>query len=518
MSYIAPSSTIKLLRNVPINNTYKDSLYFATTADQTEYFDSCSAYTFSEQSYQRINRGRLRVNICADNVYDCNYLMFRNTAFNNKWFYAFIQQIDYVNNVTCEVIYELDVLQTWWFEKDLGECFIERMHTGSDDLYEHYMIENLDMGDYVIDADCYEANSAYRDVFDEKCYVICTVPLDDETYTPCNGYYSQCEYYMCQDNEDSIADFFDNVMSARDAEGVISCYRFFKEFVDKNNDSDTDHDISVSSENRVWGYIGDALTMPTDIGGYEPKNNRLFSYPYTVICVTDNSGNSQYYRPEMFYSDIKFQFKGAFVGSPCVMAVPFKYKCTEPNYNYEEAFTVNGYPMSAVAQDTYEAWLATSGFSNALGVMGGVSSLANGLMTGNVFYAGIGLTGALNAVNQYVVMSGAPNKAVTTDNSDIIDACEMKFPSILIKTVTYEYAKRIDEYFTRYGYSYGRLGTPDAHMRKYFTYVKTQDCDVTGSIPAEDAKKIASIYDKGITFWADPTVVGDYSVDNDTIY
>ena len=36
--YIAPTSIVKILRNIPLDNTYKDTLYFANEGAQSTYF------------------------------------------------------------------------------------------------------------------------------------------------------------------------------------------------------------------------------------------------------------------------------------------------------------------------------------------------------------------------------------------------------------------------------------------------------------------------------------------------
>ena len=76
------------------------------------------------------------------------------------------------------------------------------------------------------------------------------------------------------------------------------------------------------------------------------------------------------------------------------------------------------------------------------------------------------------------------------------------------------YARRIDDYFTRFGYALGINAIPQINVRPHWTYVKTIGCTVKGSIPSDDMKKICSIYDKGITFWRNANEVGNYSLDN----
>lgn len=48
------------------------------------------------------------VGINAENLYDCNYIMFQNASFGTKWFYAFITSVAYENNETSRITMEID--------------------------------------------------------------------------------------------------------------------------------------------------------------------------------------------------------------------------------------------------------------------------------------------------------------------------------------------------------------------------------------------------------------------------
>ena len=38
-------------------------------------------------------------------------MMFQNSAYGDKWFYAFITSVEYVNDVTSNISFEIDVMQ-----------------------------------------------------------------------------------------------------------------------------------------------------------------------------------------------------------------------------------------------------------------------------------------------------------------------------------------------------------------------------------------------------------------------
>lgn len=103
--YIAPNTIARVLKNVRLDNTYSDTIYFDSKEKQTAYFASKTKYTFTNMTYQRKER-RLVVKQVADNMFDCNYLMFQNSAYGNKWFYAFITNVEWLNNETAAIYFE----------------------------------------------------------------------------------------------------------------------------------------------------------------------------------------------------------------------------------------------------------------------------------------------------------------------------------------------------------------------------------------------------------------------------
>ena len=149
--YIEPNTVIKILKDCPLDNSYDHTIFFTSASAQVSFFSEHTKYTLDKQSYQRVKRGYMRVSIQAENLYDCNYLMFQNTSFGTKWFYAFIKSVEYVNNVTSEIEFEIDVMQTWLFDYTFKKSFVEREHATNDAIGANTVPERLELGDYVSD-------------------------------------------------------------------------------------------------------------------------------------------------------------------------------------------------------------------------------------------------------------------------------------------------------------------------------------------------------------------------------
>ena len=148
--YIVPNSTIRILKNVPINSDYIHTLWFATIAEQTTYFQSKAKYTLNNNYYvNRDNVNEVQVDLSTSNLVDCNYIMFRNQNHENKWIYAFIKEVRYKNEDNSVIVFEIDDMQTWLFNMKLKESFVERQHTITDAKGEWRVPENLEQGDYL---------------------------------------------------------------------------------------------------------------------------------------------------------------------------------------------------------------------------------------------------------------------------------------------------------------------------------------------------------------------------------
>ena len=73
------------LLDVPLENDYKNTLYFANASSQQSYFQNNIVKSYTDFSYQRKDN-IIRVPEQYDQVYNCNYVMYQNSYYSNKWF------------------------------------------------------------------------------------------------------------------------------------------------------------------------------------------------------------------------------------------------------------------------------------------------------------------------------------------------------------------------------------------------------------------------------------------------
>ena len=127
MATIIPNSEVRLIKNVPFSNNYKNVIQFNDKTSQESYFKGLPNIVADDFKYVR-NNGTIKVPYYRDEILEYNYLMFKNKAYGDKYFYAFITNISYINPNTSVISFELDVFQTWFMDVEFKPSYVEREH------------------------------------------------------------------------------------------------------------------------------------------------------------------------------------------------------------------------------------------------------------------------------------------------------------------------------------------------------------------------------------------------------
>lgn len=148
MPYIAPNSTVYLLHDVPLDSSYKHTIFWSSALQQQQWFQgkTIAHGAFGAMAYVRPSTGIIRIQQIADALYPVNYMMYRNTSYGSKWFYAFVDEVIYINDNTTEIRFTLDQLQTWYFEANFRPCLVERNHASVDTLGSSVTVEPIETG------------------------------------------------------------------------------------------------------------------------------------------------------------------------------------------------------------------------------------------------------------------------------------------------------------------------------------------------------------------------------------
>ena len=525
--YIAPDSDIYVLTGVPLDNTYEHTISWLDSknprVDQANYFMSKAKFHFDNCTYERRERLWCKIERKADDLYDCNYLMFRNTAFGSKWFYAFITGVEYVNNNTSRITFEIDVMQTWLrgINRDYvaEPCFVERSHTATDKMFEHLVPEDIAQDkEYVVDQ---EVDVDFNDML---VMLLVTEVLNGDDFTKSEGMYVSGVFgaitalmMECKTNSqiDFIMNYVYQYIKGGKENSIVGFQMVPRQLIDRNYSYTVKSLTKPAPGSRLGGRLSD----------FYPKNNKMYCYPFNKIKINNQQGTTKDYAWEFFTNreDMgTFFVSGTYAWQPGARIRPANYRGI--SNNTEDSVTLENFPVCPWGSDAYRAWWAQNTPSFALNALGGVAS-AGAIMAGlgaatmNPMLIATGAGGLLTSLGKvYSSLYAAKHQGsplMSASNTNLLLAVDKNFRFVITReSMRPEILRLYDSYFTKFGYARKVVTAPPELNRKRWTYVKTVGFEATGKINATDAKKIAEIYDNGITFWRNPSEIGRYDLDN----
>lgn len=561
-----PNITRVYLLDTPLEGDYENTLYFDSKEAQREYMLSKVVHTFTDFSYQRKD-GFIRVPMHIDKLYNCNYVMYQNTAYSNKWFYAFITDMVYISgnedgtDGRTDIYIQTDVIQTWLFDYEVLPSFVEREHTASDEIGEHTYPEGLETGEYVYNTD-------QRDTtLDDLCLIVAaTKPFykvsDEDTPSITgalyNGIYSGVEYYAFdlpspnykEDTEPEEIEVLNEVIEQFHKNGIAdsiqSIFILPKKLITLNNNADGDENVynSIKTSYKAIEYDITNVSKYYKLDQHNVvRNNKLFCYPYRYLMVSNNNGSNAIYQYEHFKhpnseyeNNATFRVYGAITPGGSIRLVPLYYKGqTEAD---EEGLNLGKYPICSWASDVYTNWLTQNSVNIGVSVASGLATFAAGAamiagvaaapatggaslavtgaaMAGGAMTAASGVAQVGSTIGQVYQQSFTPPQAKGNLNAgDVITATRKNsfhFYNVSIKS---EYVDIIDNYFDMYGYKICKVKQPEVAKRTNWWYTKTINVNIDGAIPGKDMQIIKDCYNRGIRFWRSTARMGDYSQGN----
>lgn len=542
MADYVPNTVVKILRNVPLDDTYTDTRWFSSVGEQTGFFNGKAKYTFTDLTYQRVNNGiaqprvalTCRVPMIADNLYDCNYMMFQNTNYGSKWFYAFIKQVNYINPNNTEIVYEIDYLQSFMFELSIKASFVEREHASADEdkPFANLTPEPLQVPNWTYDQTTFSVvDMTSMGLQTAPTIVMALVPskLTTAIFTPDGEFYSGIysgAYYKTFTTAES-ANAFIMALAAADAQDSI---------VDVFMSPGSPKASSGTEKKSVTTTIdvaGEVFTTPT--GAYTIRNKKLLNSQFTYIHGNSHSGEEMTWLPEYvngttfagevhvaYNPEFAMMFVPRYMGSTDIgkrgidYGLPFNQvvHCTWNSMGYlgsaiKGALKVAGVIAATVATGgaAAPAALSTAVGSAAPAAIG--PTMSGAMQTGaRAVQAGTQL-GDLSEIFDTKGQSsrGSPPTDILTfamglHGFDFRRMCPDK-----------ETLERFDTFFDMFGYQVNKVKVPNLDTRVAWNYVKLNRPCIYGSVPVEGMAVIRAAFSRGIRLWH-VDAVGDYSIQN----
>lgn len=502
------NNKITIARNIRMDRDYIN----VCDADILSVVNSNAVATATNYSFIRKNR-RLKVAFTYAQAIQCNYMAFQNPDYANKWFFAWIDNIEYVGENTVEIEFTIDHFSTWWSSLTKQSVFVDREHVNSDGFGEHTLPEPVNPGTMI-------SQNVVQRFFTSYQVAVFWLPAQINTsnfrYVDIDGLYSpvNINVYPCSvAGLGRLASDLSNTGGELATANIIAVNLIPTDFFD-----------SLPSDFHFYGShnsvtISNVMPKPTNLNGYVPVNNKCFMHPYTYL-IADNGTNEKIYKYEKF-ANINNGAALNIAAFPepngACSIYPFNYDGIT-GANVAESLTLGDLPMIPYLTDAYAAWLAQKSSATQ---MQGVMSTLTGILAGGL-HGGIpgaligGGLGAAGAVTNYQVQEetarNEKDRVIGTNNISVDVVKGFLGFTLAQKSCIADDAERIDRFFSQYGYNVSICKTPNYTGRQYWNYVKINGIVGYGAIPEESRIIINSAVNKGLTIWHSHNNIGNYFI------
>lgn len=526
-----PTTNLRLL-STPLENDYSNTLYFTNVAAQTAYFTGKTVKVISDFNYIKKDNS-IAINEHIDSLYNCNYVMYQNSNFTNKWFYAFIVRMEWLSNNSTRIYLSTDVIQTWFFDITYYQSYIDRCHSDTDIVGDNIVPEDFTgagRGGY--------NQAGSQDLTPNWITVFATTDPDGTPLPPndLTGIVSGTgAAWRHQYDNTTLTSLLNQYVKNGTATAVAKIQQW-----------------PAGNHSATFSFA----KYPTAIDGYSPKNKKLLSGAF-ISCYMTMFGQELEFNPEYI--------TGTSVSAQIVVDdTSGSVGCTITNYgnsNIANFSLVAVIPESSWAYNQYKNDYNLHSGSNAIyqermryqrnlnaananvGAVQGVASTVAGVIDAInpvTWASGKGrqavsnvVEGAQQTYNQGAI-AGWYEKGVDEISQDLTAITEsynapatgsVATSNIYITgkktTLSYGYkvppldiVKRCDDYLTVYGYKQSTYKVPNLHARLNWTYIRTLGLRASGNFPDEDMNLIKRIFDKGIFFWSSTAVFGNFDQAN----
>lgn len=544
------NSKIILAKNIKLDKAYNQVMSL-TEANMLTLVTTNAVYNASNYSFVRDNK-TVQVGASYATCCQCNYMAFQNPYFSNKWFFAFIDNVKYLNDSTTEIEYTVDEWSTWFDYWDPKQCFIIRQHATSDGIGENLVPEKIEFGDYVVNGTNYYGEST----FSSYAYLVVLSGLIEQAtptryYQNMGGTIMNGFVYYC-----STPERVDQVIQAANSHqpeqlDVLYVYMIPSVLVPSGNINSSSG--LLSEWTTPYSLEKKVLSRPTSIDGYTPVNKKLLCFPYQYCLMNNLSGSSNilHFEDSGYLANttgleagaIYIQYWGVPSIGASVIAIPKYYN--KKVMSIPDGLVLGKYPTLGWSEDAFTNWLSQNSVNNTINNarIGLQFATSTGMIAGGLALsstgagAGIGVTmmasgvsglatAGMNAAEsavEYYKHSLEPDSFKGNINAgDVLTAVGAMGFEYVGMCIERPYAEKLDKYFTRFGYMQNAIQFPNMLHRQNYNYIQIAKTENIGypnnhnniCLPASSMETINNITRRGVTVWNNHTNLGDYSVSN----
>ena len=537
---------------------------------------------------------------------------YRDASGRTRWFYAFIDRVVYVNEATSEIFYTIDPMQTWLFDFKFADCMVEREHVRDDSIGKNVISEPVECGEYMQEVSANivpptsfkykgglittkpindgalpsdtitiqitsSASVSFKrpipyagvDVGSElnTTGTVGQYPTDLSWYADFSlvknkeatgKYHSDntvtapdvldIKYYSLQNLISWIANAQIDGMDAKDIYAVF----IYPDYFSSEGDGGVFDEYGAGSKEKIMTFDMSQTVgfKKTDGKFFTPRNNKLYTFPYTRLTVSSHYGNVAHYKFELFGNGFKPKFKllSILTATPQAALIPVDYRAkidsiddmvTMP-YAIEipvkgDAFKTyiaenKGNIIASLANTVLSAAIPAMTTSSTVAMTSGgdvtqartirslspkTGRLRNSLQdttrtvtapsrqeteSSTVSYGGgAKYSGFLGMVGDLVDKAHLPNPVYgNMTTTDILATAKRNTISLYRESVSGDIAKTIDDFFTMFGYAVKEVKQPGIYNRHYWQYIKTCGCVLHNSDGYSDFVNVNVNYSTGM--------------------
>lgn len=537
------NSEIILCSGIKLDRNYENTLSY----NEEQMVNLCrnnSIYTGNTYTILQ-PQDRIRISATYESCIYANYVAFINPRYGNKWIFAWVTDVRLISPRTTEITVQVDVFSTWYSRFNLNEAFIEREHVSDDTIGLHTIPENLETGDYICDniiknntlglrGGYYIVASTfipYLDPNDEL--IVASLGDGGNTY---NGIYNGLVYSAFSNSTGGLDRLKKVIAGFAKAGRNADLYAIFMapSVIQSEIEFENINWGIVKSSFRNFEYAWEGFDTPmiykaTSLNGYVPKNNKLLTYPYCYLNFNNGNGASAIYKYELFKNSENFcDFSIAYAICPGMSIVlrPHYYESSQ-TFNHKADLIGGKYPTCGWLSDSYTNWLTQNALNIKMGIAGNSLQAGLGIFEMGAFpsqgvqniVSGIsGIAGSMKDV--YLTREfTSPQAEGNTNCGDVNYAMQNTTFTCYQMSIKQEFAKSIDQYFSRFGYKVNEVKIPNLNSRAVFNFIKVGGMDelVSGVIPSTDLEEINNIFRKGTTIFHNYNNIGNYTITNNIV-
>lgn len=327
------NSKIILSKNINIDKEYNNVLSYSEQ-DMLNLLRSQGHLIAEANNYSFIRpTGSIMAGFTYAQCLQANYIAFQNPNYSNKWFFAWVDDVIYKGDKNNEITFTIDAWSTWFDYWTKKVCFINRQHVLDDTIGLHTVPENLDVGQIVSD---------FEDTINELGSESFFYFVIGSNYNPSNqmrnagvGMYADypqgCLWFAWLVNRYNYASTINNISQwiyditvQQHANDIQVMFALPYQAFNLTGDIDeTSHLVINGKGKKVDEIVTYSKTTFSSFNDYQPKNNKMFVYPYSFCRITNNMGSYNDYKIEDFHElDVEEQptdnMSFNVIGIPCL--------------------------------------------------------------------------------------------------------------------------------------------------------------------------------------------------------